>query len=466
MCDIAVLGLAVMGRNLALNLEEQGYAVAVYNRTAAAAEEFIAENPGKRLQAAHSLAELCALLKPPRKILLMVKAGAPVDDVIEQLLPALAPGDILMDGGNSHFQDTMRRVEWCARAGIHFAGVGISGGEEGARRGAAIMPGCTEEVWRQISPLLTKAAAVAEGEPCCVRIGSDGAGHFVKTVHNGIEYADMQLISECYALLRRLGGFSVEELQGLFAQWNRGELSSYLVEITADILGQRDEQTGRPMVDVIRGRAGSKGTGKWTSQQSLDLGMPAPTIAEAVFARYLSAHEEVRLAAQGLEGGAVPPGPVDKQALAEDVRRALYCGKVCAYAQGFALMREAGQVYGWQLDFGAIASIFRGGCIIRAEFLNRIRDAYRRRPDLANLLLDGFFAQSVGRYLPAWRRVAARAVEGGVACPGLLSALSYYDGIRDPVGAAGLIQAQRDYFGAHTFERVDQPGHFHRQWQK
>lgn len=284
MCEIAVLGLAVMGRNLALNLEEKGFSVAVYNRTAAATEEFLAANPGKRLRGAATLEELCALLQRPRKIILMVKAGQPVDELIARLLPCLDAGDILMDGGNSYFKDTMSRVERCARQGVGYAGVGISGGEEGARQGAAIMPGCTEAVWREIGPILTKAAAVAEGEPCCARIGENGAGHFVKTVHNGIEYADMQLISECYALLRRLGGFSAEEMGALFAQWNQGELSSYLVEITADILGQRDERTGRPMVDVIRGRAGSKGTGKWTAQESLDLGMPAPTIAEAVYA--------------------------------------------------------------------------------------------------------------------------------------------------------------------------------------
>lgn len=464
MCEIAVVGLAVMGRNLALNWEEKGRRVAVYNRTWQVTADFLAENPGKRLQGAQSLEELCGLLEKPRKILLMVKAGQPVDDTLHSVLPYLEPGDIVMDGGNSFFKDTMRRTEECRARGIRFAGVGISGGEEGARHGAAILPGCARDAWQQIGPLLTQAAAVAEGEPCCAYIGENGAGHFVKMVHNGIEYADMQLIGEAYGLLRRLGGLSPAAIGRLFAQWDQGELKSYLVEITADILCQQDEQTGLPMVDVIRGKAGSKGTGKWTAQQSLDLGVPAPTIQEAVSARYLSGLEEQRQqAARALEGAAQPVRE-GWETLAEDVRRALYCGKLCAYAQGFAILKQGAAEYGWQLDYASIAGLFRGGCIIRAQFLNKIRQAYQEQPDLPNLLLAPYFAQALARYLPAWRRVAAAAAQGGVACPALFSALSYYDGLRDPVGTAALLQAQRDYFGAHTFERVDREGHFHRSW--
>ena len=342
MCEIAVVGLAVMGRNLALNWEEKGRRVAVYNRTWQVTADFLAENPGKRLQGAQSLEELCGLLEKPRKILLMVKAGQPVDDTLHSLLPYLEPGDIVMDGGNSFFKDTMRRAEECRARGIRFAGVGISGGEEGARHGAAILPGCARDAWQQIGPLLTQAAAVAEGEPCCAYIGENGAGHFVKMVHNGIEYADMQLIGEAYGLLRRLGGLSPAAIGRLFAQWNQGELKSYLVEITADILCQQDEQTGLPMVDVIRGKAGSKGTGKWTAQQSLDLGVPAPTIQEAVSARYLSGLEEQRQqAARALEGAAQPVRE-GWETLAEDVRRALYCGKLVRLCPGLCHLEARG----------------------------------------------------------------------------------------------------------------------------
>lgn len=463
LCQIGLVGLAVMGRNLALNFEEKGFGVALYNRTWAVTQEMLAQNPGKSLQGAQSLAQLCSLLEKPRKILLMVKAGEPVDETIRQLLPLLEPGDMILDGGNSQYQDTIRRVAVCAQSGVEFAGVGISGGEEGARRGPAIMPGCSKGMWQQIGPLLQAVAARVEGQPCCVHIGENGAGHFVKTVHNGIEYADMALISECSALLAA-GGYDPARQSQLFAQWNRGRLESYLIEITADILGQVDEQTGRPMVQVIRGKIGNKGTGKWTSQESLELGEPAPTIAEAVFARYLSQQEELR----GQAANCLAPGTGEDLAqwegLAQDVEQALYCAKLCAYAQGFALMGRAAQAHGWQLDFAAIARIFRGGCIIRAQFLNQIARAYTARPNLPHLLLDGVFAQELASALPAWRRVATMAVGRGVAAPALLSALSYYDGLRDSLGRGALLAAQRDYFGAHTFERLDMPGHFHRQW--
>lgn len=464
-CQGGLIGLGVMGWNLAQQLGEKGVCLGIYNRTGQVTDERLNGYDGENLHPFYTLEKLCSALERPRKIILMVKAGQAVDGLLESLLGLLEPGDIIIDGGNSYFKDTQNRAKRCREKGIVFVGAGISGGEEGARHGAAIMPGCSQQVWPLIAPLLLPAAAQAEGEPCCTPLEGDGAGHFVKMVHNGIEYADMQLIAECVYLLRQGAGWTPEKLAALFEEWNQGELESYLVEITGHILSQRDEETGRPMVDVIRGRAGNKGTGKWTTMEGLDLGQPVPTIAQAVFARYLSAQEEERQkAAQALEGGTAAFVMKEEQDMAETLRRALYCAKVCAYAQGFALMSRAGQEYGWKLKLDRVAAMFRGGCIIRARFLNDIRKAYEEQPDLSNLLLHPAFSRKMGEYVLSLRQVVAWGALSGVALPAFSSALSYYDGLRDPVGSASLIQAQRDYFGAHTFQRVDRDGMFHRQW--
>ncbi len=464
--DIGLVGLGVMGQSLALNFASRGYKMAVYNRGGRRVDEFI-QGPAKDTDiiGTYTYQELAAALKTPRKVFLMVKAGAPVDAVIEELLPYLSPGDVIMDGGNSHFQDTVRRYNMLKEKGILFLGIGISGGEEGALKGPSIMPGGDEKAWELVrESLLAIAAKAGDNEPCCAYLGSGGAGHFVKTVHNGIEYGDMQLISEAYFLMRELLGMSAAEIGEVFQSWNQGELESYLIEITAEILSRVDEHTGRPLVDVILDEAEQKGTGKWTAQEAMELGVPTPTIAEAVFARSLSALKDERAAAAKVLTGPEKEFDGDKAQLLEDIRQALYLSKICSYAQGFALLKEASDQFEWNLDLGQVALIWRGGCIIRARFLDEIAAAFARKPDLPNLLLDPYFQQAVDKGQPAWRRVVAAGTAFGVPVPGFGSALFYYDSYRRGRLPANLIQAQRDYFGAHTYRRIDMQGVFHTQW--
>ncbi|MFC0213168.1 NADP-dependent phosphogluconate dehydrogenase [Paenibacillus chartarius] len=463
--QIGVIGLAVMGKNLALNIESRGFTVSVYNRSPEKTKEILEENPGKKLTGTYSVEEFVASLETPRRILIMVKAGAPTDDTIAQLVPHLDQGDILIDGGNSYFPDTQRRTKELEAKGIRFIGTGVSGGEEGALKGPSIMPGGQKSAYELVEPILTAISAKVNGEPCCTYIGPDGAGHYVKMVHNGIEYGDMQLICEAYQLLKDVVGAETPELHEIFAEWNRGELDSYLIEITADIFTKIDEETGKPMVDVILDSAGQKGTGKWTSQSSLDLGVPLSIITESVFSRFLSAMKQERVAASKvLKGPAQKPFDGDRQAFIESVRKALFASKICSYAQGFAQMRAASDEYGWNLQYGEIAKIFRGGCIIRAQFLQNITDAYARNPELKNLLLDEYFQGVVESYQAAWREVVSVAVARGIPVPAFSSALAYFDSYRSERLPANLLQAQRDYFGAHTFQRVDKEGTFHYQW--
>ncbi|MFD0869793.1 6-phosphogluconate dehydrogenase [Chlamydia abortus] len=463
--QIGVIGLAVMGKNLALNIESRGFTVSVYNRSPEKTKELLAEHPDKKLVGTYSMEEFVQSLEVPRKILIMVKAGEPTDAMINQLVPLLDKGDILIDGGNAYFPDTQRRNKELEEHGIRFIGAGVSGGEEGALKGPAIMPGGQEDAYRLVEPILTAISAKVNGDPCCTYIGPDGAGHYVKMVHNGIEYGDMQLICEAYHLLKDVLGLNTDELHEIFSEWNKGELDSYLIEITADIFGKRDPDTGLPMVDVILDSAGQKGTGKWTSQSALDLGVPLSIITESVFARFISAMKEERVAASKvLKGPGSQPFDGDKKAFIEDVRKALYASKICSYAQGFAQMRAASDEYGWNLKYGNIAMIFRGGCIIRAAFLQNIKDAYDRNPELNNLLLDSYFKEIVESYQDSWRKVVAAAVSRGIPVPSFASALSYYDSYRTERLPANLLQAQRDYFGAHTFQRVDKEGTFHFQW--
>jgi 6-phosphogluconate dehydrogenase len=464
--NIGVVGMAVMGRNLALNIESRGYTVAVYNRSPEKTRDLLeTDGKGKNLVGTFSVEEFVQALEKPRKILIMVQAGAGTDATIESLLPHLDPGDILIDGGNAFFQDTQRRSKELSAKGFHFIGTGVSGGEEGALKGPAIMPGGPEEAYRLVEPILTGISAKVNGDPCCTYIGPDGAGHYVKMVHNGIEYGDMQLICEAYQLLKDVLGLSTDELHAIFSEWNKGELDSYLIEITADIFSKKDPDTGKPMVDVILDAAGQKGTGKWTSQSALDLGVPLSIITESVFARFLSAMKEERIAASKvLKGPKTAPFQGDKAAFVESVRKALFASKICSYAQGFAQMRAASEEYGWNLRYGDIAMIFRGGCIIRARFLQNIKDAYDRDPQLRNLLLDPYFQGVVESYQDAWREVVATAVRYGVPVPSFSSALAYYDSYRSERLPANLLQAQRDYFGAHTFKRVDKEGVFHHNW--
>jgi len=463
---IGVIGLAVMGRNLALNIESRGYTVSVYNRSREKTDDLLnGPGKGKNLVGTYTLEEFVASLEKPRKVLLMVMAGAPTDAMIDQLVPLLEEGDIIIDGGNAHFPDTQRRNKMLAEKGIRFIGAGVSGGEEGALKGPAIMPGGQRDAYEQVEPILTAIAAKVNGDPCCTYIGPDGAGHYVKMVHNGIEYGDMQLICEAYQLLRDVLGASAEELHEIFAEWNKGELDSYLIEITADIFRHKDPETGKPMVDVILDAAGQKGTGKWTSQSALDLGVPLSIITESVFSRFISAMKAERAEASKKLGGPAPkPYVGDRAAFIEKVRQALYASKICSYAQGFAQMRAASEHYGWNLQYGNIAMIFRGGCIIRAQFLHRIKEAYDRNPDLKNLLLDDYFGGVVQKYQDAWREVVAEAVKRGIPVPAFSSALAYYDSYRSERLPANLLQAQRDYFGAHTFQRVDKAGVFHHDW--
>jgi len=463
--QIGVIGLAVMGKNLALNIESRGYSVSVYNRSREKTDEMLKEAEGKNIVGTYSIEEFVGSLEKPRKILLMVKAGAPTDATIEQLLPHLEEGDILIDGGNTYFKDTIRRNKQLQEHGIHFIGTGVSGGEEGALKGPSIMPGGQKEAHELVRPIFEAISAKVDGEPCTTYIGPDGAGHYVKMVHNGIEYGDMQLISESYFILKHVLGLSANELHEVFAEWNKGELDSYLIEITADIFTKVDEETGKPLVDVILDTAGQKGTGKWTSQSSLDLGVPLPIITESVFARFISAMKEERVkASKVLSGPEINPYDGDKEELIEAVRKALYMSKICSYAQGFAQMKAASEEYNWNLNYGDIAMIFRGGCIIRAAFLQKIKEAYDRDPELSNLLLDPYFKEIVESYQGALRKVLTLAIERGIPVPSFSAALSYYDSYRTETLPANLIQAQRDYFGAHTYQRVDKEGIFHTDW--
>ena len=466
--DIGLIGLAVMGENLVLNMERNGFTVAVYNRHTEKVDAFVnGRGKGKRFIGCHSIAELCANLKTPRKIMLMVKAGKPVDELIAQLEEFIEPGDIIIDGGNSFFPDTIRRTRMLAAKGLRFIGTGVSGGEEGALKGPSIMPGGSPEAWPEVKPVFQAIAAkVAGGRPCCEWVGSDGAGHYVKMVHNGIEYGDMQMICEAYWIMRNILGLGAKELKEVFTEWNKGELDSYLIQITGEIFGKIDPDTGKPVVDIILDTAGQKGTGKWTSQSALDLGVAAPTVAEAVFARCLSAIKEERVAASKVIPGVTEKFTGDKAEFIDAVRQALYASKICSYAQGFQLMRMAAKEYGWDLHYGDIALLWRGGCIIRATFLEKIKAAFDRDPALANLLVDDFFRSEVERCQKAWRRVVAQAVLSGVPVPAFSSALAYFDGYRSGNLPANLLQAQRDYFGAHTYERVDRPRGeiYHTEW--
>nr|WGD72328.1 NADP-dependent phosphogluconate dehydrogenase [Bacillus subtilis]WGD88519.1 NADP-dependent phosphogluconate dehydrogenase [Bacillus subtilis] len=465
--QIGVIGLAVMGKNLALNIESRGFSVSVYNRSSSKTEEFLQEAKGKNVVGTYSIEEFVQSLETPRKILLMVKAGTATDATIQSLLPHLEKDDILIDGGNTYYKDTQRRNKELAESGIHFIGTGVSGGEEGALKGPSIMPGGQKEAHELVKPILEAISAKVDGEPCTTYIGPDGAGHYVKMVHNGIEYGDMRLISESYFILKQVLGLSADELHEVFAEWNKGELDSYLIEITADIFTKKDEETGKPLVDVILDKAGQKGTGKWTSQSALDLGVPLPIITESVFARFISAMKEERVKASGLlSGPEVKPVTENKEELIEAVRKALFMSKICSYAQGFAQMKAASEEYNWDLKYGEIAMIFRGGCIIRAAFLQKIKEAYDREPELDNLLLDSYFKNIVESYQGALRQVISLAVAQGVPVPSFSSALAYYDSYRTAVLPANLIQAQRDYFGAHTYERTDKEGIFHTEWMK
>ncbi len=465
--DIGLIGLAVMGENLVLNMESKGYTVAVFNRTVEKVDAFMAgRGAGKNLIGCHGIEELCANLERPRKVMMLVKAGQAVDDFIEKIIPHLDEGDLIIDGGNSHYPDTIRRTEYLESKGLLFIGAGVSGGEEGALLGPSIMPGGSPAAWEAVKPIFQKISAHTEaGEPCCEWVGGDGAGHFVKMVHNGIEYGDMQMICETYQLMKEGLGLSNEEMHEVFKGWNEGELDSYLIEITRDILGYKTEE-GEAVVDQILDTAGQKGTGKWTAVSALDLGQPLTLIGEAVFARCLSALKDERVAAAKVLDG---PGTVfdgDKSALIDDLKQALYASKIVSYAQGYQLMRAAAEEYGWKLDNGGIALMWRGGCIIRSAFLGRIKEAFDANPDLVNLLLDPFFKEAVGNAQGAWRRVVMKSVELGIPMPAIGAALAYYDGYRSARLPANLLQAQRDYFGAHTYERLDKPRgeFFHTNW--
>ena len=469
-CDIGLIGLAVMGENLVLNMESKGFTVAVYNRTTAVTEKFAqGRAKGKNIVAAHTLEDFVKSLKRPRKAQIMVKAGAPVDAVIEQLIPLLEEGDIIIDGGNSLWTDTQRREKALAQKGIRYFGVGVSGGEEGALKGPSIMPGGSKEGWEFLAPIYTKISAFVDGESRCRYMGADGAGHYVKMVHNGIEYGDMQLICEAYAILHDVLGLGADELATIFGEWNRSELNSYLIEITATIFGKKDAETGKPLVDLIVDRAGQKGTGKWTVGHAVEMSVPLSTISAAVEARILSSLKEERVSAsQHLKGPERVPFPAEKEALIEAVRDALYASKIVSYAQGFVQLGAAAKQYGWELNFGDIATIWRGGCIIRAHFLNRIKQAYELNPGLKNLLLDPYFRDIIENSQQNWRLAIGTAVANGIAVPAFSASLAYFDSYRSARLPANLLQAQRDFFGAHTYERVDKPvgEFFHTEWMQ
>lgn len=467
--DIGLIGLAVMGENLVLNMASRGFNVAVYNRTTARVDNFLAGRAhGQLITGAHTPAELVAQLKKPRRVMLMVQAGAAVDKVIADLLPLLDPGDIIIDGGNSNYQDTIRRTQELTDKGLLYIGTGVSGGEEGALKGPSIMPGGNKQAWPHVKDIFqTIAAKVDDGSPCCEWVGDNGAGHYVKMVHNGIEYGDMQMICEAYHILRRVLGMEPAEMAAVFSEWNHGELDSYLIEITAEILAKTDAESGLPMIDLILDTAGQKGTGKWTGIDSLQLGAVATAITEAVYARSLSALKDERVAAAAqLKGPAAEPFTGDRAAFIEDVRRALYASKICSYAQGFQLLAMAATEREWQLNYGSIALMWRGGCIIRAQFLGHIKEAFDSDPNLANVLLAPYFQEAINQSQASWRRTIAAAVEHGVPVPAFSSALAYFDGYRTAQLPANLLQAQRDYFGAHTYERVDKPRgeFFHTNW--
>lgn len=466
--DIGLIGLAVMGENLVLNMESKGFQVSVFNRTVEKVDNFInGRGKGKNIIGAHSLEELVESLETPRKVMLMVKAGSAVDDFIEKLIPLLSPGDVIIDGGNTHFPDTNRRTAYLESKGLLYIGTGVSGGEEGALRGPSLMPGGSIAAWPIVKPIFQKICAQVADGPCCDWVGQNGAGHFVKMVHNGIEYGDMQLICECYQIMKDLLGMSNQEMNQTFAEWNKGDLDSYLIEITRDILGYKDPANGEAVVDKILDTAGQKGTGKWTAIAALDHGIPLTLIGEAVFARCLSAQKEERVNASKILAG---PKPAifqgDKAAFLEDLRRALFAAKIISYAQGYALMRAAAKEYGWDLNYGGIALMWRGGCIIRSVFLGKIKDAFTANPALENLMLDAYFCQKLKEAQSGWRNVISTVVLNGIPAPTLSAALNYYDGYRAERLPANLLQAQRDFFGAHTYERVDAPRgeFFHTNW--
>jgi 6-phosphogluconate dehydrogenase len=466
--DIALIGLAVMGQNLILNMNDHGYTVVAFNRTVSKVDEFLNDAAKGRttIIGAKSIEEMAGLLKRPRKVMLMVKAGQAVDDFIEMVLPHLEPGDCIIDGGNSHFPDTIRRTKYLESKGMLYVGTGVSGGEEGARFGPSMMPGGSAAAWPLVKDIFQAICAkTPSGEPCCDWMGEDGAGHYVKMVHNGIEYGDMQLICEAYQVMKEGLGLSNDEMNAVLAEWNKGELDSYLIEITRDILGYKDEQ-GDYVVDKILDTAGQKGTGKWTSVSSLDLGMPLTLIGEAVYARCLSAMKDERVAAAKLLSGPKFQFDGDKKAFVEDIRQALLASKIVSYAQGFMLLREAAKEYKWNLNYGGIALVWRAGCIIRSAFLGKIKEAFDNNPSLSNLLLDPYFTAVIERCQQSWRKVVSKAVEAGVPVPAFTTALAFYDGYRSQRLPANLLQAQRDYFGAHTYERVDQPRgkFFHTNW--
>jgi len=466
--DIGLIGLAVMGENLVLNMESKGFRVSVFNRTVEKVDKFMAgRGAGKNIYGARTLEDFVGSLKSPRRVFLMVKAGQAVDDFIEKLIPVLDPGDIIIDGGNSHFPDTARRTAYVESKGLLYIGTGVSGGEEGALKGPSMMPGGSPAAWPYVKPIFQGICAKVEGgAPCCDWVGEGGAGHFVKMVHNGIEYGDIQLICECYQIMKDILGMSNEEMHATFAEWNKGDLDSYLVEITRDILAKKDED-GRYVLDYILDTAGQKGTGKWTAISALDAGVPLTLIGESVFARCLSAQKEERVAASRiLQGPAPAKFNGDRAAFLEDLRRALFAAKVVSYAQGYALMRAAAAEYGWKLNYGGIALMWRGGCIIRSVFLGKIKEAFDRQPDLANILLDPYFCGKLAEAQQGWRNVLCTAMQAGVPAPCMTAGLQYYDGYRSERLPANLLQAQRDFFGAHTYERTDRPRgeFFHTNW--
>jgi len=469
--DIGIIGLAVLGQNLALNMNDHGFTVATYNRTTSKVDEFLAkEAKGTKILGARSIEELVAVLKPPRRVMLMVQSGKPVDEFIEHLLPHLAPGDIIIDGGNSNYNDTIRRTAYVESKGLLYIGTGVSGGEEGARFGPSIMPGGSPAAWPHVKPIFQAIAAKVKrsgggDDPCCDWVGENGAGHYVKMVHNGIEYGDMQLICEAYHLMRDGLGMSAGDMHRVFAKWNKGKLDSYLIEITRDILAFKDAD-GEPLVDKIMDAAEQKGTGKWTGISALDMGIPLTMVVEAVFGRALSALKDERVAAARLLSGPTAKFSGDKQAFVDDLQEAVYASKLMSYTQGYMLMRAAAKEYHWNLNYGGIALMWRGGCIIRSAFLGKIKEAFDKKPDLSNLLLDPYFTKQVVAAQPAWRRIVAKAVQKGIPVPAMSSALAFFDGYRRDRLPANLLQAQRDYFGAHTYQRVDKPRgeYFHTNW--